>query len=541
MDLAYNYFLFSSVFNAIVFTFLSVLVLFKDRKNKINQLLSLVCLALALWAWPYIGWPLSKTAVGTLFWFQVLHIGACFIPVFYLHFVVTWLDLNDRKNKIIIKLGYIFSTFFAFLTFSPLFIKDMVPKFSMRFWAEPGVLYHFYLVVFFGLLLYSYYILFRSLSKVIGTKRQQVKLILIGMIITIVGGSTNYLLWYNINIPPYGNIFASSFVILTAYAVIRYNLLDIKLIVTEAALLIMNLILIFRFVISKTLTEFLINSIVLAGIFILSFILVRSVKKEIKRREEVTKLAHSLEKANLKLKELDRQKTEFLSIASHQLRTPLSIMKGYIELIEDGAYGKPTSGIVKTLDDMDESNERLVKLIDEFLDVTRIEQGRTKFEFNKHDINKLITSVVKQLREKAVDKGLKVIWKPNQKIKNIYMDDEKVRHVIFNFIDNATKYSNGGKNILVSLKKEKDCIVVRVKDEGIGFNKEDGINFFQKFYRGINVKGTNVNGTGLGLYVCRHFIEAHHGQVWSRSAGLGKGSEFGFQIPPKERMGCKKE
>lgn len=112
----------------------------------------------------------------------------------------------------------------------------------------------------------------------------------------------------------------------------------------------------------------------------------------------------------------------------------------------------------------------------------------------------------------------------------VYCDEEKIRHVVFNFIDNAIKYSEVG-NIKVELYPENNGAAVRVRDNGLGFSKIDGANFFQKFYRGENVKGTNVNGTGLGLFVCSKFIEAHHGKVWAHSEGLGKGAEFGFWIP----------
>lgn len=241
-------------------------------------------------------------------------------------------------------------------------------------------------------------------------------------------------------------------------------------------------------------------------------------------------LTHSIERANLRLQELDRQKTEFLSIASHQLRTPLSIIKGYIELIKDGAYGKTTTKMVKTLDEMDQSNERLVKLVDEFLNISRIEQGRTKFDFKPENLNEIISSVVKELKEKADEKCRQIVWTPPPPDCQANVDEEKIRNVVFNYIDNALKYSDCGE-VKVFLESEDDGWNVRVCDNGLGFGKVDGANFFQKFYRGENVKGANVNGTGLGLYVCRKFIEAHNGKVWAKSGGLGKGSEFGFWIP----------
>jgi signal transduction histidine kinase len=259
-------------------------------------------------------------------------------------------------------------------------------------------------------------------------------------------------------------------------------------------------------------------------------VLIRSVKKEIQRREEVTQLAKSLEQANLRLKELDQQKTEFLSIASHQLRTPLSITKGFIELIQDGAYGKVGAKLNSVLQDMDTSNERLVKLIDEFLDVTRIEQGRTKFVFEKKDLKDVVESVVKELHPKAESKNMSIITQFKTRKTTLTFDEEKIRHVIFNFVDNAIKYSENGA-VHVVVEEESGGLSVKVRDRGLGFDKVDGANFFQKFYRGDNVKGTNVNGTGLGIYVCRKFVENHGGKVWATSAGLGKGSEFGFWIP----------
>jgi signal transduction histidine kinase len=265
-------------------------------------------------------------------------------------------------------------------------------------------------------------------------------------------------------------------------------------------------------------------------LLIVSFLLVNSVKKEVNKNEELHKLAINLNKANQRLQLLDRQKTEFLSIASHQLRTPLSIIKGYGELIRDGAYGEVTDQVKHVLTDMDDSNERLVKLVDEFLNITRIEQGRTKYTFEMSDLNETIDSIVAELKPKAEKNDTKIIWKPTKRKRMYCFDEEKVRHIIFNFVDNAIKYGKGTP-VHVKVKPENGGVSVRITDKGMGFDKEDGANFFNKFYRGKNVQGTNVNGTGLGIYVCKQFAEAHRGKVWADSPGLGKGSEFGFFMP----------
>jgi signal transduction histidine kinase len=271
-------------------------------------------------------------------------------------------------------------------------------------------------------------------------------------------------------------------------------------------------------------------------------LLVKSVKKEVRQREALSVLTDSLQKANtemhaanIRLEELDRQKNEFLSIASHQLRTPLSIFNGYIELLEEGAYGKVEKKTVEALTNMDETNQRLVSLVDEFLDITRIEQGRTKFVFADVDLVKTVDSVVTELRHKlrGKDKDLVISWQKPEHVCKAVVDEEKIRHVVFNFLDNAIKYSEHGV-ITVKIVPEQNGFSITVTDVGLGFEENDRVNFFQKFYRGKNVEGINVNGTGLGLYVCNKFIEAHGGKVWATSPGLGKGSEFGLWVP-KER------
>jgi signal transduction histidine kinase len=225
----YFYFAFSAIFNAIVSALLGFFIFFKNKKSEANRSFAYFCAAVAVWSIFYVGWPLSNTAAQALLWFQLLHIGACFTPVTYFHFVVSWLGLN-RQKKFFVIFGYFLAVFFSLFVFSHYFIAGMVPKFSLRFWAVPGILYHFYLLYFFGYAIFSSVLLYLSYKKASGLRKQQIKLLLLGLILSFLGGSTNYFLWYNINIPPYGNILASSFVVFTAYAIIKYRLMDIRIV-----------------------------------------------------------------------------------------------------------------------------------------------------------------------------------------------------------------------------------------------------------------------------------------------------------------------
>ena len=398
----------------------------------------------------------------------------------------------------------------------------------------PGMLPFAMLTTFFTLS--TIYFLFKKFRFATGVDRKQLSYVLVGialMLGLVISTIMIPVLVFNSDyFVQFAPIYALLFLTATAIAILRYGLFDVKLIATEFLVAVLIVTLIFEGFFSGSLQQLFLKILFAGFVAVLGSLLIQSVKKEIKRREEVTKLAQALERANIRLKELDQQKTEFLSIASHQLRTPLSIISGYIELIKDGGYGKVGNKVKKILDNMDESNSRLVKLIDEFLDITRIEQGRTKFVFKPSDMAELITSVMAEFKDRAAQKGIKLAWEPPTKVPQADIDEDKVRHVIFNFIDNAIKYSDHG-TIHINLAAENGGMAVRVTDNGLGFNQADEVNFFQKFYRGENVKKTEVTGTGLGLYVCRKFIEAHRGRVWCHSPGLGKGSEFGLWVPQK--------
>ncbi|MFH1286958.1 MAG: ATP-binding protein, partial [Candidatus Magasanikbacteria bacterium] len=399
-----------------------------------------------------------------------------------------------------------------------------------------------------GILFFALFNIFFSISAIVvlrkklvsktGIQRKRLTLVLTGIVIML------GLIIFTILLPVivfnfsffaiFAPLYALIFLGMTAIAITRYRLFNVKVIGTTVFVIVLCLVLFLDAFLSESMTLVIVRILFSFFVAILGFLVIRSVTREVEERKEVAKLARKLEHANKRLKELDRQKTDFLSIASHQLRTPLSIIKGYIELIEDGAYGKPTKQMRHIFGDIDESNERLVKMIDEFLDMSRLEQGRTQFDFENIDLCDTVDSVIHQIRDRTQAKGLKLVYKTKLKSYSLLGDEERIRHVVFNYVDNATKYTEKG-TITVYLEKKNDGVQYRVVDTGIGFTKQDQDNFFQKYYRGKNVKGRNVNGTGLGLYVCRQFIEKHEGHVWAKSGGKDRGSEFGFWIPRKSK------
>jgi len=251
----------------------------------------------------------------------------------------------------------------------------------------------------------------------------------------------------------------------------------------------------------------------------------------VRLKEEVEKATYELKKANQELKKLDAAKSEFISIASHQLRTPLTVIKGYISMMLEGNFGALTPEGRDSLDKVYDSNERLIQLVENLLNISRIESGRLQFDYEIMGLEEIIDSVIDELSGNIKKKSLKLNYKkPAKPLPKIRIDDEKIRQVVMNLVDNAIKYTKKGSitvNFEVVNKKIRFC----VSDSGIGISQEYLPNLFQKFSRGQGTSVIHTEGTGLGLYVAREMVEAHKGKIWAESKGEGMGSKFCFELP----------
>jgi len=249
--------------------------------------------------------------------------------------------------------------------------------------------------------------------------------------------------------------------------------------------------------------------------------------------DELKTVNEKLVVAYEKLHKLDRAKSEFLSIASHQLRTPLTSIKGFTSLILEGTYGKVSKDVRKVLEKVFLSNERLIRLVEDLLNITRIESGKFVFELKKQDITALVKEVIESFSVPAKTKDIKINLKiTGRKTPKFYFDKNKIREVLSNFIDNSLKYSEKGP-IDVEISNKKDLIRITVSDKGLGIPKGELDYIFDKFQRGKGVNQVHTEGVGLGLYVCKKIIEAHKGKIWAESDGLGKGSSFIFELQKK--------
>ncbi len=244
------------------------------------------------------------------------------------------------------------------------------------------------------------------------------------------------------------------------------------------------------------------------------------------------RLYEALKVSNEKLKELDKLKSQFLSMASHDLRAPLTIIRNFISLILEGAYGTLAPAGKEGLQQVFDRATDMAKSVETYLDVSRIEQGRMKYDFVDIELLPLVKNAVTAFTPNAEKKGLKLSATYDSALSGVRakIDVSKMNEILNNLLDNTIKYTPTGS---MNLRAEKAGAIARItlKDTGVGMSADTLKNLFQLFRPGEDSKRINPASTGVGLYVTKAHVEAHSGKIWAESEGVGKGSTFILELP----------
>jgi signal transduction histidine kinase len=247
-------------------------------------------------------------------------------------------------------------------------------------------------------------------------------------------------------------------------------------------------------------------------------------------QKKIDSATNELKKSNEKLKALDEAKDEFISMASHQLRTPLTSVKGYLSMVLEGDAGEVNKNQETMLQQAFFSSQRMVYLISDLLNVSRLKTGKFVIEAKPTYLPDVVESEISQLHETAKSRDLELIFDKPKDFPTIDLDETKLRQVIMNFTDNAIYYTPAGGKIKLTLAADDSKIEFKVTDNGIGVPKNEQHNLFTKFYRAGNAKKARPDGTGLGLFMAKKVIIASGGALVFESQE-GKGSTFGFTFP----------
>jgi len=229
-------------------------------------------------------------------------------------------------------------------------------------------------------------------------------------------------------------------------------------------------------------------------------------------------------------KEVDLMKSEFISTVSHEFRIPLTSIKGYVDLVLEGDAGDINETQQEFLAIVKKNSDRLINLINDFLDISRIESGRIQFKMVSLNIEEVIEEVIVSFRELMERKGMILNLSIPKGLPRVRADHDRIIQVLNNLVSNAIKYTDAGGKITVAVGQDGNHLVINVSDTGIGISPEDQRNLFDKFYRVDSTLTQEIGGSGLGLSICKTIVERHDGSIWVNSE-VGKGSTFSFSLP----------
>lgn len=520
---------------------IGLFVLFKARRLLLNRLLFLITLCFSLWTFLNLFAWTSIHSDFILFIWPYFGILSALLSLLSIYFVYVFLYQKDIpfRYKILF-----------FILFAPLFIfasSDLnLSGFNITYCDPYG----------FEGIIYKYYYIFISLLSLVcipmllikkyldSDKNFRKQIILLGI------GTELFLLTFffatfiasylsgigaieDSGIELYGLFGVLVFVFFIGVLITNFNTFHVGLIASQGLVVSLVVLISSQFTFTDSRIATILTSITLIFTGAIGIILIRSVKKEIKQREEIQTLAANLEKANVRLKQLDKQKSEFVSIASHQLRSPLTSIRGYASMLLEGSFGKIPPKAREPIERIEQSSRLMASAVEDYLNVSRIESGNMKYNLSDFNLRNEVEHICDDTRADALRHGLVLLFRTDLNSRGVVNADiGKTIQAVQNLINNAIKYTEKGTvKVLVRDNVVRKRIYVDIEDTGIGMSSETLSTIFQKFERADNANSVNVNGTGLGLYVSKKMVEAMGGTVSAYSEGDRKGSRFTLELP----------
>jgi signal transduction histidine kinase len=516
--------------------FIGTFVFLKDRNNIASRVLFLLSISFSLWTFiNLISWTNNASDSIMFVWsfFGILYALICVLSLYFIYAFI------DKKGPSILVRWILGLLFIPIIIFAPTDAHLKLFNVPLCGVTDEGLIYTNYYYIFgFLMFLWALCILVSRYRVVPDIQKRQVLMLGIGIELFLFSffltGYIPSLLADNFFTLEFYGLFAMTFFMgVLAYMIVKYKAFNGKLIGAQALVVALWFLVGSLLFVAQSTTTRTVAGVTLVFTSIAGYYLVRSVKKEVKQREELEVLTEQLAKANDRLKILDKMKSEFVSIASHQLRSPLTSIRGYASMLAEGSYGKLPEKAQEAANNIAESSKFMAMSIEDYLNVSRIEAGNMKYELSDFNLKDIAEKVVDEMRPTAMKKGLVMVFRSDCSGScSIHADIGKTRQVMMNLVDNSMKYTPKGTITVVAhddAKKKK--MYVTIQDTGIGMSKETQEEVFDKFVRAKNANSVNVTGTGLGLFVAKKMVTEMNGKVWAESEGEGQGSTFHIEFP----------
>lgn len=480
--------------------------------------------------------------IPTVFVLQCSYAFACLIPIT----ASLWIfEICEIKIKNWLKVLFFLPGLLLFaITYVPGLIVKQIN--GLSFLGYRGILgpffsaYTFYFVIYVILFIIFLYKAQRNTDRV---KKFQLRYTLAGIFLYAFFSTVfSLILPIVFNIYDFTLLDAPSFIFFvgfTGYAVTKHHLFDVKVIGTELLTFTIWLILLIRTFISETLNQFVFNGIIFALVVFFGMLLIRSALNDVRQKEKMEKLALDLDmayesekNARKQVEALDVAKDQFLLAIEHHLRTPLTAMLGYSDILLNGTAGKQPKKQKEITEKFQASTKSLIKMVNDFLDVTQFQLGKEVISLkSKVSVLPIIEEIVSDLKFEVERKKIYLNFEKNESIPEILADREKLKAALYNIIDNAVKYTNTG-GVNVKLTSDEKNVHIIVKDTGIGILAQNIPTLFGKtFERGVEAKKVFTTGRGIGVYIAGQIVKAHKGNIKVESLGEGKGSTFIIELP----------
>lgn len=550
------------------FTLLFTVIIFlAGRRLRSNVVFAAFVFATGSWALAIAMIYFTTDSQALSLWVRDVYFSGGVIPALFLYFALVFPEEKQPRQAVTVGLIALQYILFFMYYFTDSILHGVEAIGAERF-IHYGSFRFMFDIPFITLFFTGFYITWIKYRQSQGELRNQFRFIIIGTLLgLIIAGIPNVILpWFSyFKLMWFGPIGLLVWFIFLGYGVARHHLFSVKVIATELLTFSIWIIFIGRIFLAPSFRESMLDIGVLFALVVAGIFLIRSVFKEVKQKEQLALLNIQLDKTNadlkdlndhlnqkvaeqtveirksyevekiarLELEELDKAKDQFILTTQHHLRTPLTIVKGYISSLLDKP---PETTLAESKDVLNKTSvaaDRLASLVNEFLDISQMEVGKSVLNKLPTNIKDLITDITKELEPEIQKKNISLAIKAENDIV-LNIDPFKMKEALTNIIDNAVKYNKTGGSISVKgektthpIERDKQIYRLSIEDTGIGITKEELSKLFtQYFQRGKEAEKIYTTGRGLGLAIAKNIIQAHQGRIYAESDGRDKGARF---------------